>query len=125
MISPVTTYHQVWGEPKMEDFPKKVEAGADTEAGEVRVTAGRYYCENLILRDYLAVDRTKLANERTFLAYMRTFISVLASGVGLVTLLTGLEYKITGYILIALSPIILVYGTYRFFVVHNRIRHVK
>ena len=95
------------------------------EAGEVTVANGRYYCENLILRDYLAVDRTKLANERTYLAYLRTFISVLASGIGLITLLTGLEYKIPGYILIALSPGILVYGTYRFFVVHNRIKHVK
>ena len=34
----------------------------------------------LILRDRLAIDRTKLANERTFLAYFRTSIIFLGTG---------------------------------------------
>ena len=31
----------------------------------------------LITRDWLAIERTKLANERTFLAYFRTFLVLL------------------------------------------------
>ena len=30
--------------------------------------------EELILRDYLAADRTALANERTLMAYIRTSV---------------------------------------------------
>lgn len=40
--------------------------------------------EKLILRDYLAMDRTMLANERTFLAYIRTTLTLLIGGVGLI-----------------------------------------
>ena len=36
---------------------------------------------HLILRDHLAVDRTKLAVERAFLAYIRTGLSFLVAGV--------------------------------------------
>ena len=38
--------------------------------------------EDMILRDFLATDRTILANERTLLAYLRTFISFFAAGIG-------------------------------------------
>ena len=40
--------------------------------------------EDMILRDFLATDRTILANERTLLAYLRTFISFFAAGIGFV-----------------------------------------
>ncbi|HUS90295.1 MAG TPA: DUF202 domain-containing protein [Phycisphaerae bacterium] len=39
---------------------------------------------DFILRDHLAIDRTKLANERTVLAYQRTAIMLLVSGITLV-----------------------------------------
>ena len=32
----------------------------------------QFTAEELILRDHLALDRTRLANERTLLAYLRT-----------------------------------------------------
>ena len=38
----------------------------------------------MILRDYLAVDRTHLANERTFLAYIRTCLGLFATGAALI-----------------------------------------
>lgn len=40
--------------------------------------------EQLIVRDFLARQRTKLANDRTLLAYIRTSLYFLVSGVGLV-----------------------------------------
>ena len=42
--------------------------------------------DELILRDHLALDRTRLAIERTFLAYVRTAIMVAVSGVTLIKL---------------------------------------
>lgn len=44
----------------------------------------RFASSQLILRDELALDRTRLANERTFLAYARTAIMLVVSGVTLV-----------------------------------------
>jgi len=43
----------------------------------------------MILRDYLAQDRTKLANERTFLAYLRTAITFSAAGGTLIKIFTS------------------------------------
>ena len=39
---------------------------------------------HLILRDHLALDRTRLANRRTMLAYLRTALMLLVSGATLV-----------------------------------------
>ncbi|WP_294559054.1 DUF202 domain-containing protein [uncultured Bacteroides sp.] len=39
--------------------------------------------EELILRDYLAIERTKLANVRTLFAYIRTSLYLLTAGIGI------------------------------------------
>ena len=44
----------------------------------------------LILRDELAIDRTRLANERTLLAWVRTALMLLVSGVTLLKLFEGI-----------------------------------
>ena len=56
--------------------------------------------DNLILRDYLAADRTKLANERTFLAYLRTGLCFLVSGIAFVHYAPHTITSITGWIFI-------------------------
>lgn len=38
---------------------------------------------NLILRDYLALERTKLANVRTLFSYIRTSLYLLTAGIGI------------------------------------------
>ncbi|MCI0499055.1 MAG: DUF202 domain-containing protein [Planctomycetales bacterium] len=40
----------------------------------------RFEQQELILRDELAIDRTRLANERTFLAYVRTALALAIVG---------------------------------------------
>ena len=45
--------------------------------------------QQLILRDVLAIDRTRLANERTLLSWMRTAVMVLVSGLTLLKLFSG------------------------------------
>ena len=56
--------------------------------------------DEMILRDYLAYDRTRLALSRTFLAYMRTVIGLFASGAGLIVLQNRRVFEIIGYLFI-------------------------
>lgn len=79
--------------------------------------------ENLILRDHLALDRTRLANERTFLAYVRTAIMLLVSGVTIIKLF-GAEQRLLlalGYALVPAGLITVVFGFARFRQFNRRI----
>ena len=71
--------------------------------------------ENLILRDHLALDRTRLANERTLLAYIRTAFMLLVAGA------TALKFfaetpavVITAWLFIVLGVIVAGFGAWRF-----------
>lgn len=69
---------------------------------------------DLILRDWLAIERTKLANERTFLAYFRTAFVFLATGVTILKVDSFASLHWLGWIFIGLFPITLVFGIIRF-----------
>ena len=77
--------------------------------------------KDLILRDFLAIDRTKLANERTFLAYLRTFIAFFAAAVGLTQYFEEIALIVFGFILGGFSFVFLFIGIYRFFKVKKGI----
>lgn len=80
--------------------------------------------KDLILRDYLAIDRTKLANSRTLLAYLRTAMVMALSGITLIELLA--EFKILhylGYSLIPMSFIVLALGLFQYFVVQWKVKN--
>ncbi|OZV69856.1 YidH family protein [Winogradskyella aurantia] len=82
--------------------------------------------EHLIMRDWLAIERTKLANERTFLAYFRTFLVILGTGITIIKLDLFRELKSFGIILIVSSIFILCIGVFRLFRVKRTIRkHYK
>ncbi len=71
--------------------------------------------EEMIVRDYLAVDRTAQANERTFLAYIRTALAFGASGIGLIKLFAeSIGIIVLGWLLISLGLVVLIFGVYRF-----------
>lgn len=78
--------------------------------------------EDLITRDWLAIDRTRMANERTFLAYLRTFIVVLSSGVAIIRVEALQEMFDLGIFLLVIAPVILVIGIARFLYVRRHIR---
>lgn len=66
--------------------------------------------KELILRDHLALERTKLANVRTLFAYIRTSLYLLTAGIGILQIesisrLDGLAWVciITGIILFFLG----------------------
>jgi putative membrane protein len=72
--------------------------------------------------DLLAIDRTRLANERTFLAYFRTFIVFLGSGFAIVKMQVLQEVREVGYILIFVSPLLLLIGWLRYRYTKKRLR---
>jgi putative membrane protein len=78
--------------------------------------------DKLILRDYLALDRTHLANERTLLAYIRTALMMLISGITLIKLFQGQATVVfSGYLMFSVSLIVLGIGAWRFFKMRRRI----
>ncbi len=77
---------------------------------------------NMILRDYLARDRTFLANERTMLAYFRTAIMVFASGITLIKLFfNDFILRLLGIILLPCAFLIILLGIYRYVKTKNKI----
>ncbi|MEK6476547.1 DUF202 domain-containing protein [Catalinimonas sp. 4WD22] len=81
--------------------------------------------KELILRDILAIERTKMANERTFLAYFRTSVALFGAGVGIVEIDYFQEYKWLGFVLLGVSVITLVVGVIRIFQVKKVIRKAQ
>ena len=70
--------------------------------------------KQMILRDYLAMDRTVLANQRTILAYFRTFIGLIAAGIGIIKLTDELALMTIGWIFLLISPAVLLVGVIQY-----------
>jgi putative membrane protein len=70
--------------------------------------------EALVLRDHLAMERTKLANERTLLSYLRTSLYLILGGIAFLGMQDLKEIRILGYFSLSLSIIVLVVGITRF-----------
>ncbi|MDP2729812.1 MAG: DUF202 domain-containing protein [Dehalococcoidales bacterium] len=83
----------------------------------------RFQKGELILRDYLAVDRTNLANERTFMAYIRTSLALAAGGGSLIHFLDSVLTNIGGGLLLALAAVILAWGLQRFIWYKRRLKN--
>lgn len=69
----------------------------------------------MILRDHLAMDRTKLANYRTMLAFVRTSLYLVVSGLAVmnVDVLEGISFL--GWVLIGSSLLTLSAGFWNYF----------
>ena len=81
----------------------------------------RFKSDELILRDYLAVDRTVLANERTLLSYVRTAIAFAAAGAALIHLFDFVFVELVGWVLIPLAIGILGVGAQRYLWMRQRL----
>ncbi|HJQ80519.1 MAG TPA: DUF202 domain-containing protein [Lacipirellulaceae bacterium] len=78
--------------------------------------------DELILRDHLALDRTRLANERTLLAYIRTaFMLIIAGATALKLLVETPAVVATAWLFILLGVVVAVFGAWRFESVRRRI----
>lgn len=79
---------------------------------------------HLILRDWLAVDRTVLANERTLLAYVRTALALSAAGATFVHFFHGRATVAVGWFLMPAGLLTLGFGFWRYFQVRRSIAAV-
>jgi putative membrane protein len=77
---------------------------------------------DLIVRDFLARQRTTLANDRTLLSYIRTALYFLVSGTALFQVKELDHVRDLGYLAFGLSVIFLLVGIINYFKVKKRLR---
>lgn len=70
--------------------------------------------DELILRDHLALVRTRLANERTLLSYIRSALYLLIGGIALLQLEGYGDLRWAGNFSLVLCGIFIVVGLYRY-----------
>ncbi len=70
--------------------------------------------DRLILRDHLALERTRLANERTFMAYVRSSLYLVIGGLALVQLKGHGDLRWVGFVALGLSVVFALIGIVRF-----------
>ena len=70
--------------------------------------------EKVILRDYLAIERTRLANERTLLSYIRSSLYLLLGSIAFFQLKGFPNFKYLALASLFFSVIFFVIGIYRF-----------
>ena len=70
--------------------------------------------EQMILRDYLAVDRTMMANETSFMSYIRTSLTMIAAGATLIKFFTEPTMQALGWAFIVIGGWMAIHGYQRF-----------
>ena len=78
--------------------------------------------EEIILRDRLAMERTKLANERTLLSYIRTSLYLLLGGIAFLGMKDLSDIRFLGYFSLGLSVALLIIGIVRFLQLKKHIK---
>lgn len=81
--------------------------------------------KDLVLREFLALERTRLANERTLLTYIRTGLYFLVAGSTLGYLVDSPFWNIFGWPLVAVGVLIPVLGLVRFMRVARKIEESR
>ncbi len=80
--------------------------------------------DEIILRDYLAIERTRLANERTLLSYIRSSLYLILGGIAFLQLEGFSNIKYLGLLSLLLSVIFLVVGVYRFMLLKKSLKNL-
>lgn len=80
--------------------------------------------EEVILRDYLAIERTRLANERTLLSYIRSSLYLILGGIAFLQLEGFANIKYLGILSLVLSVIFLFIGIYRFMLLKKSLKNL-
>ncbi len=82
--------------------------------------------ERMILRDYLAVDRTIMTNETSFMSYVRTALTLIAAGATLLKFFdTDTLTQITGWVFIVVGGWLSIHGYIKFQKTDQILRKVK
>ncbi|WP_394344886.1 DUF202 domain-containing protein [Gelidibacter salicanalis] len=78
--------------------------------------------QEIILRDYLAIERTRLANERTLLSYIRSSLYLLLGGIAFFQLKNFPDFKYLALLALVFSAIFFIIGIYRFTLLKKSLR---
>jgi putative membrane protein len=78
--------------------------------------------DEIILRDYLAMQRTTLANERTLFSYIRTSLYLVLGGIGLLQVEQFENLRWAGYLALGISVFLLIYGIVRYIVLRVKLQ---
>ncbi|HMR55279.1 MAG TPA: DUF202 domain-containing protein [Candidatus Doudnabacteria bacterium] len=81
--------------------------------------------KSMILRDYLAIDRTVLTNETAFMSYVRTSLALIAAGVSLVKFFNEPVMHILGWAFVGAGSWLALYGYSRYRKVDQLMHQVK
>ncbi len=84
-----------------------------------------FRAEELILRDFLALDRTVLANQRTFLAYIRTSLAFLVTGAGFIKFFGGGLVLGIGWLFIIAAVVIFIIGLNEYHAMSGKFRELE
>lgn len=80
--------------------------------------------EDLILRDHLAVERTRLANETALLAYIRTSLFLISIGLTFIKIEEFKRFAFIGWICIPFSIILGSFGIFRFIRLNSQMKKI-
>lgn len=78
--------------------------------------------EEIILRDFLAMERTKLANERTLLSYIRASLYLIIGGVALIQVQGLGSLHWLGYFSLLVSAIFAIIGIFRYHILNEKLK---
>jgi putative membrane protein len=80
--------------------------------------------EEVILRDYLAIERTRLANERTLLSYIRSSLYLLLGGIAFIQLHDFPNFKFLGFLSLVFSALFFIIGLFRFVLLKKSLKRL-
>lgn len=78
--------------------------------------------EKIILRDFLALERTTLANERTLFAYIRTSLYLILGGIAFLKMESLETIQWLSYLSFGISFLMIVYGLVRYFKLKRKLQ---
>lgn len=94
----------------------------DKVADSLKPTENFKNQDELILRDHLALLRTKMANERTLFSYIRTSLYLLTAGIGILEIERVEHLKAIAYISLFFSIILFVMGFVKFYQLNKHLK---
>ena len=81
--------------------------------------------KELILRDYLALERTRLANERTLFSYIRTSLYLLTAGIGIFQIESISRLDGLAWVCVVAGRLLFILGFIRFWLMNNHLKSYR
>jgi len=78
--------------------------------------------EKIILRDFLALERTTLANERTLFSYIRTSLYLILGGIAFLKMESLANIQWLAYLSFGISALMIIYGLVRYFKLKRKLQ---